>query len=238
MSKQPAAGPEKEYAVGLRDGIAIGLGYLSVSFAFGVAAARAGVPLWAAVVISMTNLTSAGQLAGLSVIAACGSFVELILTQLVINLRYALMSLSLSQKLDPSVTDGQRMLIAFGNTDEIFGVSSGRDRPVTARYFAGLLTLPWICWTLGTLLGAAANRVLPASVLEALGIAIYGMLIAVVLPAARRDRAVAMVVIVAVVLSCAFTWVPGLNAVSSGFAVIICGVAASVLGAVVWPVED
>lgn len=238
MSKEPAERAGKEYAGGLKDGVAIGLGYLSVSFAFGVAAAREGVPLWAAVAISMTNLTSAGQLAGLSVIAACGPFVELILTQLVINLRYALMSLSLSQKLDPSVSDAQRLLIAFGNTDEIFAVSSGRDRPVTASYFAGLLTLPWICWTLGTLLGAAANRVLPASILEALGIAIYGMLIAVVLPAARRDRAVAMVVAAAVVLSCAFAWVPGLKTVSAGFAVIICGVAASVLGAVLRPVEE
>ncbi len=238
MSKRPASHAGGEYAVGLRNGVAIGLGYLSVSFAFGVAAARAGVQLWAAVVISMTNLTSAGQLAGLSVIAACGPVVELILTQLVINLRYALMSLSLSQKLDPSVTDAQRLLIAFGNTDEIFAVSSGRDRPVTARYFAGLLTLPWICWTLGTLLGAAANRILPASILEALGIAIYGMLIAIVLPAARRDRTVALVVITAVVLSCAFRWLPGLSSVSGGFAIIICGVAASVLGAILRPVED
>ncbi len=227
-----------EYRSGLKDGVAIGLGYLSVSFAFGVAAVKAGIPLWAAVLISMTNLTSAGQLAGISVIAACGSMLETALTQLVINLRYALMSLSLSQKLDPSVTDGQRYLIAFGNTDEIFAVSSGRERPVTTRYFLGLMTLPWICWAAGTFLGAAANRILPRDVLSALGIAIYGMLIAIVLPAARKDRAVAMVVLTAAVLSCGFRWLPFLRGVSSGFAIILCGIAAAVLGALLHPVEE
>ena len=227
-----------EYRSGLKDGVAIGLGYLSVSFAFGVAAAKAGIPLWAAVLISATNLTSAGQLAGISVIAACGSRLETALTQAVINLRYALMSLSLSQKLDPSVTDGQRYLIAFGNTDEIFAVSSGRERPVTTRYFLGLMTLPWICWTAGTFLGAAANRVLPHDVLSALGIAIYGMLIAIVRPAARKDRAVALVALTAAVLSCGFRWLPILRDVSSGFAIILCGIAAAALGALLHPVEE
>lgn len=228
----------REYRTGLRDGLAIGLGYLSVSFAFGVTAVRAGIPLWAAVVISMTNLTSAGQLAGIGVIASCGSMLEVAATQLVINLRYALMSLSLSQKMDASVTDGQRMMIAFGNTDEIFAVSSSREKPITSRYFYGLMTLPWICWSGGTLLGAAADRVLPAGILSALGVAIYGMLIAVVLPAAKKSCKVAVVALVAVGLSCLIRWVPVLSGISGGFSVIICGIIAAVVGALIHPVED
>lgn len=236
------------YKQGLRDGLPIGLGYLSVSFAFGVAAVHAGVPLWAAVVISMTNLTSAGQLAGLSVITACGGFAEMALTQLVINLRYALMSISLSQKLDKTVTGGERLLMAFGNTDEIYAVSSGRnltaqvttgeEQNINSRYFYGLMTLPYLCWVLGTLLGAVADQLLPESILSALGVAIYGMFVAIVLPDAKKSRAVAMVAVAAAVFSSLFTWVKGLNTVSGGFAIIICAVLAAVLGAVVKPVED
>lgn len=228
----------RDYQQGLRDGLAIGLGYLSVSFAFGVTAVHAGIPLWAAVLISMTNLTSAGQLAGVSVIAACGSVLEVALTQVVINLRYALMSLSLSQKLDSSVTGPQRYAIAFGNTDEIFAVASSRPKPFTASYFYGLMTLPWVCWSGGTLLGAAADKILPGSILSALGVAIYGMLIAVVLPAAKKSGAVAFVALVAVALSCAFHWLPGLSQVSGGFTIIICGVVAATVGALLHPVED
>jgi len=227
-----------DYRSGLKDGIAIALGYLSVSFAFGVTAVRAGIPLWAAVVISMTNLTSAGQLAGIGVIASCGSLLEVAATQLVINLRYALMSLSLSQKMDSSVTAQQRLMIAFGNTDEIFAVSSGREHPIKASYFYGLMTLPWICWSGGTLLGAAADKVLPVGVLSALGVAIYGMLIAVVLPAAKSDRSVALVALIAVALSCIIHYLPAFAGISGGFSVIICGIMAAAVGAVLHPVEE
>ncbi len=225
------------YLKGVKNGLPIGLGYLSVSFAFGVAAVHAGLPIWAAVAISMTNLTSAGQLAGLGVIAASGSMIEMALTQLVINLRYALMSVSLSQKLDESVKPLQRLGVAFGNTDEIFAMAINAPEPLKARYFYGLMTLPYIGWAGGTLLGAAADQILPASVLSALGVAIYGMLVAVVVPASRKSKTVALVVLIAVMLSSAFKWIPGLNTVSGGFSIIICGLIAATVGALVRPVE-
>ncbi len=159
----------REYWKGFRDGLPIGLGYFSVSVAFGVAAAMEGMPIWAAVAISMTNLTSAGQLAGLSVIAAAGSFLEMALTQLIINLRYALMSITISQKLKDGVRPFERLIIAFGNTDEIFALSTGRSEALTPHYFYGLMTLPWICWSGGTLVGASAGNLLPPSVLSEVG---------------------------------------------------------------------
>ncbi len=226
------------YLKGVKNGLPIGLGYLSVSFAFGVAAVHAGLPLWAAVAISMTNLTSAGQLAGLGVIAASGSMIEMALTQLIINLRYALMSVSLSQKLDDSVNTPHRLAIAFGNTDEIFAMAIDYPEKVKARYFYGLMTLPYIGWAGGTLLGAVADQILPASVLSALGVAIYGMLVAIVVPASKKSKTVALVAIIAVTLSSCFKWIPGLNTVSGGFSVIICGVVAATVGALVRPVED
>ena len=149
-----------EYRAGLKDGLAIGVGYFSVSFTFGILAVNGGLSALTAGLISLTNLTSAGQFAGLTVILAHGSLFELALTQLVINLRYALMSLSLSQRLGPAFTTRRRMVVAFANTDEIFAVAMGRSAALTPAYMYGLATLPILGWTGGTLTGAVASGVL------------------------------------------------------------------------------
>ncbi|MDO4287568.1 MAG: AzlC family ABC transporter permease [Eubacterium sp.] len=225
-------------AKGLRDGIPIGLGYLSVAFTFGMMAVDGGLPIWSAVLISATNLTSAGQFAGLALILSGGSFLEMALTQLVINLRYALMSLSLSQKLDPAVNTLERMAIAFVNTDEIFAVSSGQPGRLTKGYMFGLAVMPYIGWTGGTLIGAAASTILPAFIRSALGIAIYGMFIAIFIPPAKKQKSVRVVLAAAVFTSCVFAFVPVLNTLSSGFVIIICTLAAAALGAVLFPIEE
>lgn len=221
---------------GLRNGLPIGLGYLSVSFTFGIMAVSQGIPVWAAVLISMTNLTSAGQFQGLEVIAAGGGLAEMALTQLVINLRYALMSLSLSQKFDRRVGLADRLGIAFFNTDEIFAVASSQIDPIGRRFCYGLAAAPYVGWAGGTALGALAGSLLPASVRSALGIAIYGMFLAIFIPPAKKSRAVLAVVLTAVGLSCVFQWAPFFRRLSGGFAVILCTVAAAALGAVLFPV--
>lgn len=223
---------------GLKDGVPIALGYLSVSFTFGMMAAAGGLPVSVAVAISMTNLTSAGQFAGLSLLLAGGGYFEMALTQLVINLRYALMSVSLSQKFHKSVTLLDRLLIAFGNTDEIFAVASGQPQEVGKKYMYGLILMPYLGWTLGTLLGAAASSMLPEVVRSALGIAIYGMFLAIFIPPMKRSGAVTAVVLVSAALSCLFAYVPVLNRVSSGFVIIICAVVAAALGAIIRPVKE
>lgn len=225
---------------GMRDGLPIGLGYLSVAFAFGITAVSRGVPAWIAVLISMTNVTSAGQLAGLDLMVVGCTMGEMILTQCVINMRYALMSVSLSQKLDKTVRLIDRLIISFCNTDEVFAVASGQAGLVGRYYLYGLILPPYLGWSLGTLLGCVASGLLPARVMAALGIAIYGMFIAIVIPPARGNRAVACVLGGAVLLSCAFRYLPYLNSVSSGFVIILCAVTAAALGAVFAPipVED
>ena len=228
----------KFFLKGVKHGLPIGLGYLSVSFAFGMQCVSGGLSVLQALLISMTNLTSAGQLAGLQVMLAGSSLVEMALTQFIINLRYALMGLSLSQKLGPTMSTPRRMFFSFANTDEIFAVASSQPEKLHHHYLYGLMVMPYIGWSLGTLLGAAAGAVLPEFVTNALGIAIYGMFIAIVIPPARQEKAVAIVALIAIAISVAFKYPPGLSKVSGGFVVIICAVVAAAVGALLFPVQE
>lgn len=225
----------KDYRRGLLHGMPIALGYVSVSFAFGIQATSLGLTPLQATLISLTNMTSAGQLAGLQLMAAGAPLLEMALTQLTINLRYALMSLSLSQKLDGTMNTLNRMLLAFGNTDEVFAVASQQPGKIGRAYLYGLTNGPWIGWTLGTLLGALAGSILPQAVTQALGIAIYGMFIAIILPPFRRYREVRAVILLSVAMSCLMTLLPALSFISDGFRIILCAVIASALGAWLMP---
>lgn len=227
-----------DFKRGMRDGIPIAMGYVPVSFTFGLMAVSVGMTWWQALLISVTNLTSAGQFAGLDIMAASGAYMEMALTEFIINLRYALMSLSLSQKLDSSMTLPHRFAVSYGITDEIFGVASSRKGEVGKWYLYGLISLPFIGWQAGTLFGALLGGVLPAMVSDVLGIAIYGMFLAIILPQAREDAACLKVILVAVAMSCCFRWIPAFRHVSSGFVIIICAVAASALGAWLYPVKE
>lgn len=227
-----------EFCNGLKDGIPIALGYFAVSFSFGILAIKGGLSTLAAALTSFTNLTSAGQFAGLQIIIAGGTIAEIILTQFIINLRYALMSLSLTQKLDKSVSLGQRFIIAFGNTDEIFAVAMGHFKDVTFLYMIGLELLPLIGWTGGTVAGAIACDLLPKSVCSALSLALYGMFVAIVIPAAKKSRPVMVVVFMAAVLSCVLYYVPFLQFISKGIGIIICTIIAAAIGAILFPLKQ
>ncbi len=221
---------------GLTHGIPIMLGYLSVSFGIGIMAVRAGIPAFGAVTISLTNLTSAGQAAGIDIIAAGGTLLEMVLTQLIINLRYSLMGISLSQKLDDTFNTPRRMLVSFGITDEIYGVAISQTEKLTARYMYGLMLTPILGWTGGTALGALAGELLPGALSDAMGIVLYGMFLAIILPVSRKDKRVLAVVAMAALLSCGFHFL--LPMVSGGFAVILCALAAAVMGAVLFPLRE
>lgn len=228
---------KNDFKKGLIHGIPICLGYLAVSFSFGIFAVGQGLSIAEVVLISMTNVTSAGQLAGVPIIAGAGSLIELASTQFIINLRYALMSVSLSQKMDKSVRLPDRFLIAFVNTDEVFAVSAVQPEGVSRSYMYGLITTPYLGWAFGTALGAIAGDILPAIVSTALGVAIYGMFIAIVVPDAKKHKPTALCVLTAIALSLLFYYVPVLSHVPSGFVIIICAVIASVLFAFLAPID-
>lgn len=228
----------KEFRKGIVDGIPIALGYISVSFTFGLMAVAAGMKWWQALLISMTNLTSAGQFAGLEIIAAGGTYIEMALSQLIINLRYALMSLSLSQKVDAHFHTGARLLAGVAITDEIFAVAMNHKRSVPKTYMAGLIAIPFLGWSGGTLAGALLGGILPEILQSALGIAIYGMFIAIIIPKIREGIPYLLVIVLALLMSCGFRWIPFLSKVSTGFAIIICAVVASLAGAIVFPIAE
>lgn len=221
---------------GLRDGIPIALGYLSVSIGFGILAFSSGLSPVEAFAISASNLTSAGQVAGVGIIASGGTYFEMALTQLIINLRYSLMGISLSQKLDDSFNTPHRMIAAYGITDEIFAVAHAQKEKVTPNYMYGVILIAFLGWTSGTVIGAVAGQLLPPALTSAMGIALYGMFIAVIVPAARESKGVFAVIIIAAVFSIVFYYL--LTAVSSGFAIIICSVAAAALAAILFPVKE
>ena len=229
---------KNDFIKGLYGGIPICLGYLSVSFAFGIFSVESGLTVAQALLISMTCVTSAGQLAAVPIIAGGGGLVELAVSQLVINLRYSLMSISLSQKFDKAVHTLDRLAIAFVNTDEVFAVASSQKGNVSKYFMYGLMLTPWLGWAAGTLLGAVAGNILPAIVTSSLGVAIYGMFIAIVVPEARKSRPTALCAGIAVALSCLFYYVPMLSQIPSGFTVILCAVAASLVMALVAPIPQ
>lgn len=225
----------QDYRRGFKAGIPIGLGYLSVSFTFGMMAVTAGLSWWQAVLISMCTVTSAGQFAGLDMMPLPGQTLAILVSQLTINIRYSFMSVSLSQRLDSRFSGVWRWLLGFFVTDEIFAVASGEEN-VTRSFFTGLATAPWFGWSLGTLLGALLGGILHPRLISALSLAIYAMFIAIVMPDVKESRRVGLVVLLAVVLRCLFYYVPGLTAVNSGLAISAAAVGAAVLGAALFPV--
>ena len=228
---------KEEFLKGARDGLPICLGYFSVSMAFGLTAVLSGLPLWSAILISLTNLTSAGQVAGVNLLLAHGAMMELAMTTLIINMRYFLMSLSVSQKVESSMSMKKRLAVAFGITDEIFAVSMQSPKALTASYMAGLILMPMLGWTGGTAVGAVATSFMPEMLSQAMGIAMFGMFIAVIVPPARAQKSVLFTVILAVAASVGFSYLPLLRQLSDGWAIILITIFVSAAAAWCFPID-
>lgn len=227
-----------EYKTGVKDGIPIFLGYLAVSFAFGIQACKIGLTAFQAGLMSFTNFTSTGQFASLTIIASCGTIGEMVFSQFIINLRYLLMSCTLSQKLKENTPFFHRFLIAFGISDEIFAASVTKDSELCPFYSYGLMSSAITGWTSGTVLGVISGDFLPGNIISALGIAIYGMFIAIIIPQTKKEKSVLCVVISAMIMSCMMYYLPYLSEISSGFKIIIITIVISVIAAILFPVKE
>ena len=226
-----------EFIDGIKKGIPIGVGYLAVSFTFGIWAVEGGIPLWITVFISLSNLTSAGQFAGVNLMLQSAAMFEIGLSVFVINVRYMLMSLALTQKLAKKVRLADKLLWGFGITDEVFAVASTREKEVTTPYMYGLILTPIIGWTLGTFLGAAVGSILPERLAAAMGIALYAMFIAIIIPPAKHSLPVLLTVLVGAGITCLIRFQPVVK-ISDGFTMIIATIVTAGLMAFLFPRDD
>lgn len=225
------------YKEGIRDCIPIALGYLAVSFSLGIAAKKVGITAFQATLMSFLNLTSAGEFSAVSAIAAGSTYLEIALMQFIINLRYMLMSCALSQKIDRRFTTRHRLIMGAGITDEIFGISVSRD-VLNPFYTYGAMTVAIPGWSIGTCLGVIMGSVLPANVVSALSVALYGMFIAIIVPPARENKVIAVLVPASMAVSYAFTKLPYINEISTGTRIIILTVVISLVAAILFPVKE
>lgn len=226
---------KKDIIYGFKRGLPIAIGYVPVSFTFGLMAVNGGLPIWLVVFISFSNLTSAGQFAGTNLILAGASYFEITLTTFIINIRYMLMSLSLSQKVCHETTLLQRLIFSFGITDETFSVASLEEGKLSYYYMLGLILGPIIGWSFGTLAGAIICHALPISISNAMGIALYGMFIAIIIPPMISSKPVLLVVIVSILITCLLRYLPFFSFISNGFRVIISTILTSGIGAYLFP---
>lgn len=228
---------ESNFKNGLKKGIPIALGYLSVSITFGMIATRGGLDVGTAVLISMTNLTSAGQFAGIDLILSNSIYIELALTIFIINIRYALMSFAISQKLEKTSLI-KRMIVAFGITDETYALASVEEGKLNYKFMVGLILIPYIGWALGTFIGAISTEFMPVKLQDALGIALYGMFLAIIIPAGKKDKNIALGIIISIISSFIIVYLPYLNEISSGFSIIICSLIGALIMAKLKPIEE
>jgi predicted branched-subunit amino acid permease len=223
---------------GAKDGIPICLGYFAVSFTFGIMAKNAGLTPLQAVIMSVTNLTSAGQFAALGLIGASSTYLEMAVTQFILNLRYCLMSCSLSQKLGRNTAFQHRFFVAYGVTDEIFGVSVCKSGKLSPFYNYGLMSIAMPGWALGTFFGVVSGGILPEKIISALSIAIYGMFLAVIIPPAKDNKLLSCLISLSMIISLLFTKISVFSGVSSGFKIIILTILIAGIAAILFPIKQ
>lgn len=223
---------------GVKNGIPIAMGYFAVAFTFGILAKQAGLNPFEAVLMSVTNLTSAGQFAGLTLIASSAAIAEVVIAQLIINSRYFLMSFALSQKIDPKTSFFHRSIMSYGITDEVFGVSVSVPGKLNPYYVYGVMIVAVPGWAMGTLFGVISGSVLSPRLMSALSIALFGMLLAVIIPQAKGNKIIAGLIVISMVLSCAFAVMPILQSISSGVKIIILTILIAGIAAFVFPVKE
>lgn len=225
---------KNEFEIGIRKAMPISLGYFPVSFTFGIMATSGGISPSMATIISLTNLTSAGQFAGTSLILAGAPLVEIMMTTFIINIRYMLMSLALSQKIG-QMSGVKKMILAFGITDETFALASLEEEKMSFMKMLGIIVGPYIGWGVGTFCGAYACALLSESMQQAMGIALYAMFLALIVPEIKKQKSVCIVVLITILISLSFWYIPGLRLLSDGWKVIITTIIGSILGAWIFP---
>ena len=222
---------------GLKDGLPIALGYLSVSFTFGILVVSYGLDIWVPILTSLSNFTGTGQFIGMEMLKDGSALLEIAFTMVIINIRYVLMSISMSQKMENGVGFGKRLMISFGVTDEVYAVSMSQDGELNFKYLMGLMLGSFVGWMSGTTLGALAGSIIPAVLISAMGITIYGMFIAIIVPPAKDSRPVLITVLIALIISCILYLIPVLRE-NNFYIIIIAGIISTLVVTFMFPIHD
>lgn len=220
---------------GLRDGLPIGLGYFAVSFSLGVVAKNVGLSVFQGFLVSLLCNASAGEYVGFTLIAANAAYVELALATLIANARYLLMGCAMSQRLSPNMPFFHRYLMAFDLTDELFGIAIARKGDLNPYYTYGSVVTAGPFWAIGTAAGVFAGNVLPANIVSALSVALFGMFIAIIIPPAKKDKIVAGLVAVSFASSYLITKLDCFASISDGTRVVVLTLLIASAGAILFP---
>ena len=220
---------------GYKHGIPIGIGYFAVAFSLGIAARGYGFSAAQGFLSSLITYASAGQYMGFALYATEASLIELIILTFIINARYILMGFALNQRMPEGTPFRTRLLVSTCITDEIFGITIARPGVPTPFYTFGALIAAVPLWALGTALGISMGSILPARIVSALSVALFGMFLAVIIPPARRDRVLLGFIALAMLSSYLGGVLPGVSSISSGVRTILLTVILSLLAAVFFP---
>ena len=233
MSKSNA----KIFQRGMKDAVPIGLGYFAVAFSLGIAARNAGMNAFPGFLLSFLNNASAGEYAGITVIAANASYIEIAVVTLIANARYLLMSCAMGQRLKPGLSFGHRLLMGYDITDELFGIAISRPGYLEPFYTYGAMLTAIPCWAAGTACGIIAGNIMPARVVSALSVSLFGMFLAIIVPPAKKDKVVAALIILAFATSYAASCLPVVSSISEGTRTIILTVILSAGAAYFFPIH-
>lgn len=229
---------KKVFLLGMQDGLPIGFGYLAVSFSLGIAARKVGLtPLQGFLASFLTN-ASAGEYAAWTVIGEAAPYIEMFFAILIANARYFLMACALSQRFSPDTKLRHRLLVGFDLTDEIFGITIARPGYLNPFYSYGAMTVALPSWAIGTALGIVIGNILPVRAVSALSVSLYAMFLAIIMPPAKKDKVIAVLITICFAASYAFARLPMFAFMSSGTRTIILTVVIAGVASVLFPVKE
>ena len=225
---------------GLRDGIAIGLSYIPAAMAISIAATRQNFPFGIWELMSALLYSSSAQAAILNLLSnGATAFLIYILTVSIMNFRHVLFSLSLSQKLDSKIGVFGRVLFAPFNTDEIYSIVVQQPGKIKSSYLLGISIIPYLGQIAGITAGFLFTQSLPESLKSAMGITLYAVFLALIVPPMRKSVQVLIAVVLAGVISWALECIPAIKAgLPAGAPMIICTLLTCTLGAIFMPVSS
>jgi 4-azaleucine resistance transporter AzlC len=230
---------KSDWKQGVKVAIPIAIGYIPIAITFGILAKSSGMPNTIAMLMSLLIFAGASQFIATNLIALGSTIGEIILTVFIINLRHFLLTASLSQRLEKNVSNLWRALISFGVTDETFTIASLQpEKKLSKEFLLSLNTTAFLAWNLGTWIGIFLAIGIPKTLQSSMGIALYAMFIALLLPSMRQSLSITVVAFTAMIIHYCFQWIPFFDHLSTGWYIVFSTITSALLGAIIFPNKE